>query len=882
MKKILSLLMVALLSVSTWATEVALNGRFSVDANGSKVAFSPGNLQYQASTDTWRFAPSQYTILPGLYNEQRSATFAQWIDMFYWGKLTAPWAQDDTDWNEWGTLMSTEDETWRTMTAAEWNYLFNGRPNADSLHSRGRITEPGVVNMQGMILLPDDWTLPEGLTFTPDAAYAGNIYNQAQWTAMEAAGAVFLPAAGFMESGTYNYGNTRGWYWSKTFQPLTNDYPTRFYTFHFDYDETVTPYAVLSSYDAASVRLVKQVELPTVSYATEKNLTGMFTVNDAGDRISFSQGAMQYNAMADTWQFAQEQYDFIGLPNTEIDPNNYNWIDLFGWGTGANPTNRSKSDADYATFTDWTTNPIHNGGNNTWRLLTPAEWDYLFHTRAHAHLLTGWVKIGDIDGHILLPDNWDCINKPLVSTYTLDEWAVLEAEGAVFLPASGRREGMNVTLDYYASLYWTPEVNSDTRANCLWYAYSVPQPLESYPRHFGGTVRPVKDVTTPREPVQYAQEKALKGLFTINSDYQRVRLAQGNLQYYAPDSVWQFAEQQYEVLGIANKYTDYNYYGWIDLFDFGAGADPTRANSDARYFDNDFYTEFGVNPIHNGGNTPDAWRTLSLDEWKYLLNFRDNAEKLFGMGSIDGHNGVILLPDNWLLIKPENVSFTPATELNMDWQSSPIAGYIDNNSEANHYTDNVYTLDEWAVMEAAGAVFLPVGGERTAYAKDRSVNGLNVRGKYWTSTVVNERYALPVEISCRIVWTRDSERSDGGSVRLAQDVAPNDMTAFEEVYNEIAVFYYDIVETHPELAESFYEAITPHLEIAQNNGSSQAEVDAAVEALRQILQDTQNSLTEGIETIHFTNENATYNVLGQRVGADYHGLVIRNGKKQIR
>jgi len=355
------------------------------------------------------------------------------------------------------------------------------------------------------------------------------------------------------------------------------------------------------------------------------------------------------------------------------------------------------------------------------------------------------------------------------------------------------------------------------------------------------------------------------------------------LQYYAPDSVWQFAEEQYEVLGDANAYTAYNYYGWIDLFDFGAGADPTHA-SDSRYFNPDFYTEFGVNPIHNGGDSVNAWRTLTFEEWRYLLLVRDGAEELFGMGSIDGHNGVILLPDNWMFIKPENISFAPGNDLNMSWQYSPVAGYIDNNYEADHYTDNVYTLDEWAVMEAAGAVFLPVGGERYTLGQKKTISGVNSGGKYWSSTAVHDRDALAVVISRRVVWLPGSERSDGGSVRLAQDIAPNDMTAFEAIYEEIVAFYYEIYETHPELAASFSEAVEPYIELAQNNGSTQEDVDAAVEKLRRILQETKETLHEGIENVDGTSlrSGAMYNVLGQRVDEDYHGIVIQNGKKHIR
>ena len=64
----------------------------------------------------------------------------------------------------------------------------------------------GVSGAEGLVILPDDWVLPTGCTFTPGVVIfdeaegshtGGNRYNLQQWTEMEAAGAVFLPADGY-------------------------------------------------------------------------------------------------------------------------------------------------------------------------------------------------------------------------------------------------------------------------------------------------------------------------------------------------------------------------------------------------------------------------------------------------------------------------------------------------------------------------------------------------------------------------------------------------------------------------------------------------------------------------------------------------------------
>ena len=71
-------------------------------------------------------------------------------------------------------------------------------------------------------------------------------------------------------------------------------------------------------------------------------LPGAFTINEKGDKIQFSQGNLQFNAMqgqhthADrttakgTWRFAEHQWDFVGKDNENTSEIYDGWIDLFG------------------------------------------------------------------------------------------------------------------------------------------------------------------------------------------------------------------------------------------------------------------------------------------------------------------------------------------------------------------------------------------------------------------------------------------------------------------------------------------------------------------------------------------------------------------------
>ncbi|MBR1517808.1 MAG: hypothetical protein IJ620_06700 [Bacteroidales bacterium] len=65
------------------ASSGALPGKFSVSTT-QKVKFSQGNLQYQASTNTWRFAQCQKQYMD-TNNKHVSSTYTGWIDLFCWG-----------------------------------------------------------------------------------------------------------------------------------------------------------------------------------------------------------------------------------------------------------------------------------------------------------------------------------------------------------------------------------------------------------------------------------------------------------------------------------------------------------------------------------------------------------------------------------------------------------------------------------------------------------------------------------------------------------------------------------------------------------------------------------------------------------------------------
>ena len=222
---------------------------------------------------------------------------------------------------------------------------------------------------------------------------------------------------------------------------------------------------------------------------------------------------------------------------------------------------------------------------------------------------------------------------------------------------------------------------------------------------------------------------ALPGLFSVSATKQ-VHISQGNLQYQASTNTWRFAEHQYDYVGTQtadergnyggnvsgsdNRSISSTYSGWIDLFGWGTGSNPTLSSTS--YMDYGTFVDWGSNPISNGGNTVNQWRTLTIAEWNYLLNTRTDASSKRGTGNINGVGGLIILPDSWTL--PSECSFTSGFTT-YDW------------------AHNSYTLAQWAQMEAAGAVFLPAAGNRYG-TNDNYVGNL---GNYWSSTPFNESSA---------------------------------------------------------------------------------------------------------------------------------------------
>ena len=263
---------------------------------------------------------------------------------------------------------------------------------------------------------------------------------------------------------------------------------------------------------------------------TPEGLTqGLFSVSETL-QVRFSQGNLQYQATTGTWRFAESQLDYIGEGNANISESYDGWIDLFGWGTsgfnhGANayqPWSASTHYSDYYAYgayranlydqtgqADWGYNAISNGGNTEnsgWRTLNQEEWSYLMTERVtHTGIHFATACIDGTNGMLLFPDDWDgtydITNPDKYSsvfgnnTITATDWANLEANGVVFLPAAGLRvEGTQVGYVQTGGVYWASTASSSELAYSMYFVVDGKyRSVDVNNREFGASVRLVMD-----------------------------------------------------------------------------------------------------------------------------------------------------------------------------------------------------------------------------------------------------------------------------------------------------------------------------------------------------------------------------------------------------
>lgn len=276
--------------------------------------------------------------------------------------------------------------------------------------------------------------------------------------------------------------------------------------------------------------------------------------------------------------------------------------------------------------------------------------------------------------------------------------------------------------------------------------------------------------------------------FTVGTG-KRVIIAQGNLQYQASTGTWQFAANQYDYIGNAAGNTTAEakratQSEWIDLFGWGTsgwnngnlyyqpyntattegaitngyGYGPTDGSRYVYSLTGDYaYADWGVyNSIANGGNVAGRWRTPQSLEFGQIFKNRSAstlnnvANARYAKATVNGVNGVVVFPD--VYEHPAGVALPTSI----------------NATGSGGWDGNVYSASEWAKMEAAGCVFMPI----TARINNGAIVA-TASGCYWSSTVGSTQgQAFYVMFSSANFYYNSTScyRNYGQAVRLVQDI----------------------------------------------------------------------------------------------------------------
>ena len=238
----------------------------------------------------------------------------------------------------------------------------------------------------------------------------------------------------------------------------------------------------------------------------------------------------------------------------------------------------------------------------------------------------------------------------------------------------------------------------------------------------------------------YITPAIINGKFTVNGDGDKVYFSKGNLQLVG-ERTWKFADNQWETFGENQSDNHRDLFGWCTV------ATPNKTSDNYEDYTSD--TDWGDDPylqacigtgwhLITGGNN---------GKWNYLLNSRTTTSGIrYAVGSVNGKNGLILLPDDW---------------------NAEYYALINTNKDNGHYDNNNISLSDWTEkLEAHGAVFLPAGG----YREGTVLNAVNDIGHYWCSTRqangdvmrIDEELILP-NFFLNLYY--------GCSIRLVRDVA---------------------------------------------------------------------------------------------------------------
>ena len=149
--------------------------------------------------------------------------------------------------------------------------------------------------------------------------------------------------------------------------------------------------------------------------------------------------------------------------------------DYYAYGSNSKNLYDAKDDGTMRGQADWGYNAISNGGNAEnigWRTLTKEEWAYIINSRSGDYRYAKGT-VHNKNGFIIFPDGFTLPEGISITnantsdagytSYSDDDWAALETNGCVFLPATGMRNRTSVYETGSVGNYWSSSYMNNDR-----------------------------------------------------------------------------------------------------------------------------------------------------------------------------------------------------------------------------------------------------------------------------------------------------------------------------------------------------------------------------------------------------------------------------------
>ena len=249
-----------------------------------------------------------------------------------------------------------------------------------------------------------------------------------------------------------------------------------------------------------------------------------------------------------------------------------------------------------------------------------------------------------------------------------------------------------------------------------------------------------------KDAIAVTLETASAPKFRVDTD-KTVEFSKGNLYWSNNDKKFHFEENQWSFANTWNT-SQVSHFYWSKTASVAYNSYYYEESpSDKDVFFTNTTTTTANTSFQVEGELAGTWRTLSREEWNYLLGTRSGNK--FAKAKVNDVKGLLIFPDSY----------------NNEKAISGITGISD--GSGSYPTDNILETT-WTLMERSGVVFLPYVGMREVSIVSPYPVEINMSGNgYWSSSCSSNTHAY--RVSFGESSTSDIERSYGYAVRLVRD-----------------------------------------------------------------------------------------------------------------